>query len=162
MEEQKIRVEDTSFIPASGIQPPENEISLTPEDFALPTFEEKEQEAKRCVEEFYQKLLDHRGKEIFLVHVKGAPMDQMFCYFSYDEMREDIEPLLLEENELKRSLAQDKDLIVEAYSFFDHLDRGPLDDQKFQKILEYYSTHPLSWLARDFWKEKLQEFHKRK
>lgn len=158
-EEPSLQIEeDTSLLPP--LQPEENEISLTSEDFAQPSLEQKELEEKKWVEEFYHKLLAHQGEEIYLVYAKGCPMDQVFYCFSYDEMREYAQPLMQEQHKLEKVWRKNRDAIVEGYLIYDHVDKAVLDDQKIKEIIENFSTNPLYWTTRELWKEKLQAFEK--
>lgn len=160
-EESYPEIEDNSLIHLP-LQPEEeeNRATLTLEDFAQPSLEQQELEAKKRVEDFYHTLLTHQGKEIYLVQAKGCPTDQTFYCFSYDEMRECAQPLMQEKHKIEKIWREDKNAIVESFLIYDRVDKVILDRQKIKEIIEYFVTHPLYWTTRELWKEKLQAFEK--
>ncbi len=76
--------------------------SLTEEEFSESS-EERTLDNKEWVDSFYENLLDHQEKEIYLVHTKACPMDQVFYCFSEQELKETLASLIEENHKVEKT-----------------------------------------------------------
>lgn len=143
------------------LDPPSEETAkqLSQEDFLQASETQEEFTTQEEVENFYQKLLMHQGKEIYLVHAKGCPMDQVFYCFSEQELQETLAPLMEAKQQVETS-SEKEEALVEGYLMYDHVEKIRLDAQKIKEILEDQSIHPSFSATRELWRAKSAAFEK--
>lgn len=111
---------------------------------------------RELVNDFYQNLLTHEGKSIYLIYTTWCPTDQIFYCFSEQELKILLEDFEKEKKQLEKDWKNCK--IIGLYSTVDSVQKVLLNEEKIFEILRYQSKHPLLEDTREYWETKLTEF----